>query len=128
PISKLAIGLVILGLLIGALIALAQVFLKDSWVEIASGRRAGKQMMLNKDETVIGRAVAVDLSLYAEQGIEKQRALIVLEHHRYILEENGTPGGTILNGQRIDNRAPLKDGDKIQVGTAVLRFGEKAKR
>jgi Inner membrane component of T3SS, cytoplasmic domain len=128
PVSKLAIGLVILGLLIGALIALAQVFLKESWVQIDSGRRAGKQMMLNKDETVIGRAEGVDLGLYGEQGIEKQHARIVLANNRYFLEDNGTPGGTFLNGQRIDSRTPLKNGDKIQVGTAVLRFGEKAKR
>jgi hypothetical protein len=128
PVSKLAIGLVILGLLIGALIALAQVFLKESWVQIESGRRAGKQMMLNKDEIVIGRAEGVDLGLYGEQGIEKQHARIILKNHRYFLEDNGTPGGTFLNGERIDSRTPLKNGDKIQVGTAVLRFGEKAKR
>jgi hypothetical protein len=128
PFSKLAIGLVILGLLIGALIALAQVFLKEAWVGIETGRRAGKQMMLSKDETVIGRAEGVDIGLYGEQGIEKKHALIVLENNNYYLEDNETPGGTFLNGKKVVDRALLKDGDKIQVGTAVLRFGERQKR
>jgi hypothetical protein len=127
-LSKLAIGLVILGLLIGCLIALAQVFLKESWVTIESGRRAGKQMMLAKDETVIGRAEGIDIGLYGEQGIERQHAKIVLKNNKYYLEDNNTPGGTFLNDQRIDGRVALKNGDKIQVGTAVLRFGERAKK
>lgn len=127
-LSKLAIGLVILGLLIGSLIALAQVFLKESWVTIESGRRAGKQMMLAKDETTMGRAEGVDIGLYGEQGIEKQHAKIVLKNNKYFLEDIGTPGGTFLNDERINGRAALKNGDKIQVGTAVLRFGERAKK
>lgn len=127
-LSRLAIGLVILGLLIGTLIALAQVFLKEAWIKIDSGRRAGKEMMIGKDETVIGRAEGVDIGLYGEQGIEKQHARIVIKNNSYYLEDNGTPGGTFLNDQRIDGRTPLKNGDKIQVGTAVLRFGERAKK
>ncbi len=128
PMSKLAIGLVILGLLIGVLIALAQVFLKEAWVTIESGRRAGKEMMINKDETVIGRAEGTDVGLYGEQGIEKQHARIVLKNNSYFLLDNETPGGTFLNGQRVNGRSPLKNGDKIQVGTAVLRFGERPKK
>jgi uncharacterized protein YacL len=128
PLSKLAIGLVILGLLIGLLIALAQVFLKEAWVTLDSGRRAGKEMMISKDETVIGRAEGIDIGLYGEQGIEKQHARIVLKNNKYYLVDNETPGGTFLNGQRVDGRSPLKNGDKIQVGTAVLRFGERPKK
>ena len=128
PVSRLAIGLVILGLLIGVLIALAQVFLKEAWVQVESGRRAGKQVMVNKDEIVIGRAEGVDLGLYGEQGIEKQHAKIILKNNNYYLEDNGTPGGTFLNDERIEKRSLLHNGDKIQVGTAVLRFGERAKK
>jgi hypothetical protein len=128
PVSRLAIGLVILGLLIGALIALAQVFLKEAWLQIDSGRRAGKQVMVNKDEIVIGRAEGVDLGLYGEQGIEKQHARIILKNSQYFLEDNGTPGGTFVNDERIQQRVLLHNGDKIQVGTAVLRFGERAKK
>lgn len=128
PFSGLAIGLVILGLLIGSLIALAQVFLKEAWVKIDSGRRAGKEMMISKDETVIGRAEGVDIGLYGEQGIEKHHARIVLKNNNYFLEDSGTPGGTFLNDQKIGGRAPLKNGDRIQVGTAVLRFGERQKK
>src|SRR5437764_13215290 len=45
-LSKLAVGLVILGLLIGALIALGQVVLKEAWVKIEAGRRDGKGVRL----------------------------------------------------------------------------------
>jgi pSer/pThr/pTyr-binding forkhead associated (FHA) protein len=85
-------------------------------------------MMISKDETVIGRAEGIDIGLYGEQGIEKQHARIVLKNNNYYLVDNETPGGTFLNGQRVDGRTPLKNGDRIQVGTAVLRWGERPKR
>ncbi len=128
PVSKLAIGLVILGLLVGVLIALAQVFLKESWIRLDSGRRAGKEMMINKDEMVIGRAEGCDIGIFGEQGVERQHAKIILRNNQYYLEDNGTPGGTFLNDQKVMGQQPLRNGDKIQVGTAVLRFGEREKR
>ena len=128
PLSGLAIGLTVLGICIGLMVALAQVFLKEAWVLVESGRRAGRQLMLSKDETTIGRAEKCDLGLFGDNAIEKLHARILLKNNRYLLDDAETPGGTFLNDVRVSRPTPLKNGDAIRVGSSVLRFGERQKK
>jgi MFS family permease len=126
--SPRALGLVILGMCIGLLIGLAQVVLKEAWVKVEAGFRPGREMMLTKPETTVGRAEGVDIAMFGDKDCEKLHAKFVLKSGRYYLVDNGTPGGTFLNGERISGPSPLKSGDLIQCGRSALRFGERAKR
>lgn len=127
--SPRAIGLVILGICIGLLIGTAQVFLKEAWVKVEAGFKAGREMMLSKPETTAGRAEGNDIGLFGDNGVEKQHCKIVLQGGRYVLVEVGTPsGGTFVNGERISGPTPLRSGDLIGLGKSALRFGERAKR
>ncbi len=128
PRSNLAIGLVILGLCIGLFIGLVQVALKEAWLKVAKGFRAGRELMLSKDETTIGRAESCDLGLFGDNQIERLHARIRLKNNRYLLDDAETPGGTYLNDERISSPTPLRSGDKIRVGNAVIEFGERQKR
>jgi MFS family permease len=128
PRTDLAIGLVILGLCIGLMVGLAQVFLKEAWIKVAQGFRAGRELMLSKDETTIGRAESCDLGLFGDNTIERTHARIVLKDNRYLLADAETPSGTFLNDERISKPTPLKSGDVIRVGNSVIEFGERQKR
>jgi hypothetical protein len=127
-LSTGATGFVILGACIGLFIGLAQVILKEAWVRVETGRRAGREMILVKEETSIGRAEACDIGLFGDNAIERMHARILCQKSRYLLADNNTPSGTYLNEQRIDRPTPLRSGDAIRVGSAVLRFGERRKR
>ncbi len=127
PMSNLTIGLVILGLCIGLFIPLAQVVLKEAWVKIEAGFRAGREIMLSKDETLIGKAEHCDIGLFGGQGLEKQHARVILKNGQYFLKDLDTPGGTYVNDQLVTKPTPLRNGDAIRVGNCVLRFGERAK-
>jgi hypothetical protein len=126
--SSLAIGLVILGMCIGLLIGLAQIILKEAWIRVESGRRAGRELILSKNETTVGRAESCDIGIFGDNGIEKLHARIIQKNNRYLLADANTPGGTYLNDERITSPQPLKSGDAIRVGGSVLRFSERAKR
>jgi hypothetical protein len=128
PRTDLAIGLVILGLCIGLLIGLAQVVLKEAWIKVAKGFRAGRELLLSKDETTIGRAEGCDLGLFGDNTIERLHARILLKNNRYLLADADTPGGTFLNDARVSKPTPLKSGDVIRVGNSVIEFGERQKR
>jgi MFS family permease len=128
PRISSALGFVALGACIGLFVGLAQVILKEAWIKVESGRRAGREMILSKDETTIGRAEACDLGLFGDNAVEKMHARIVLKKGRYLLADADTPGGTYLNDRRIDGLTPLHSGDAIRVGGCVLRFGERQKR
>jgi hypothetical protein len=128
PHSKRATGFVILGLCIGLLIGVAQVILKEAWIRVEQGFRPGRELMLVKGETVIGRAEGSDLGLFGDNGVERKHARILLNDGRYILYDEGTPGGTFVNDQRINGPTPLRSGDLIRVGRNVIVFGERQKR
>jgi hypothetical protein len=127
-LSSGAWGFVALGLCIGLFIGLAQVILKEAWVRVEEGFRAGRELILSKDEVTIGRAESCDIGLFGDAGVERTHARILVRNHRYMLADAGTDGGTFLNDQRIAQPTPLRDGDMIRLGKSRLRFGERRKR
>jgi hypothetical protein len=132
PIDQLwspsAIGFVVLGICIGLAIALAQVILREAWVRVEQGFRAGREVLVSKPEVSIGRAESCDIGLYGDAQIEKTHAFIRLRpDQRYELIDKGTPNGTYLNERRIAQPSLLQSGDMIRVGRSVLCFQERAK-
>jgi hypothetical protein len=125
--SPSATGFVVLGMCIGLLIGLAQVILKEAWIRVEAGFRAGRELILSRAETTIGRGERCDVALFGDSGVEKLHARIRLEGGRYMLEDEDTPGGTYLNGYLVDRQTPLRAGDLIEMGRSALRFGERQK-
>jgi MFS family permease len=123
-----ALGFVAIGACIGLLVGLAQIILKEAWIKVEAGFRPGREMLLAKEQTTIGRAEGSDIALFGDMGVEKAHAFIVLEGGRYYLVDQGTPGGSFVNDQKVDGRMPLTGGDLIKLGKSALRFNERAKR
>jgi hypothetical protein len=129
PLSSLTISLVILGMCIGLMIGLAQVILKEAWIKVEEGFRAGRELMLAKNETTIGRAEGCDLGLFGDPTIGKVHARIVLKNNRYLLSQEAEDGETYVNDEPVGTRpVPLRSGDRIRLGKSVLLFGERQKR
>jgi hypothetical protein len=126
--SDRAISLVILGMCIGLLIGLAQVVLKEAWLRVEAGFRPGREVLLTKDETTIGRAESCDLGLFGDNQIERLHARISIQNHRYVLSDNSTTSGTYLNDELLREPTSLRSGDVIRVGKSQIRFGERHKR
>jgi hypothetical protein len=126
--TPVAAGFVALGMCIGLLIGTAQVILKEAWLKVESGRRAGREVILSKPAVTIGRAESCDIGLFGDPTVERTHARILLQDNRYVLADENTPGGTYLNGERIGEPALLRSGDEIRVGNCTLRFGERQKR
>jgi len=121
-------GFVVLGMCIGLLIGLAQVLLKEAWVNVEAGFRKGRQQILTKPVVTIGRAEACDIGLFGDSEIEKIHCRIVRRGDDYILTDEGTLSGTYVNEERVYGARVLRSGDRIRLGRALLRFGERARR
>jgi hypothetical protein len=127
--SPTAWGFVALGMLIGLLVGIAQVVLKEAWIKVEAGFRPGREMILAKEATSIGRAEGSDIALFGDTGVEKLHAQIVCTGGRYYLEQAAGASGTFINDQPVKGRTPLASGDLIRLGTrSMLRFHEKQKR
>jgi len=125
--TSLALGFVILGASIGLLIGLVMVIFKEAWVRIENGRRSGREMMLTKGESTIGRAETCDIGLFGDNAVERTHARILLQGNCYVLVDAGTRGGTFVNEERLTQARVLASGDLIRIGDSLLRFGERRK-
>lgn len=129
PRSGQLISLVLLGGSIGLMIGLAQIILKEAWIKVEEGFRAGREVMLTKAETTIGRAESCDLGLFADNSIERLHARITQKNNRYLLSHVGEGGETLLNDRPLGTKPELlHGGDRIQIGQSVLSFGERQKK
>ncbi len=130
PMSSRAFAFVLLGLFIGFFIGLAQVVLKEAWLTVEAGFRPGRQMILGNDLITMGTSEKASLIFiaYGAKGVEPVHLKITKQPDgRFMLEDNQSRGGTLLNGQPISGPMALNDGDAIQLGVNVVRFNERAK-
>lgn len=130
-ITSRALGFVLLGLCVGLFIGLAQVILKEAWLTVEHGFRTGRQMILGQDEITMGTSEKASMIFiaYGAKGVEPIH-LKISKHESggYVVEDNQSRTGTLLNGEALRGPMPLKDGDAIQFGVNVVRFNERAKR
>lgn len=128
--SSRAFAFVILGLCIGLFIGLAQVILKEAWLTVEAGFRPGRQMILGQDVITMGTAEKSSLIFiaYGAKGVEPTHLKITkVPDGGYLLEDNQSRTGTLLNGQPVSAALPLTDGDAIQFGVNVVRFNDRVK-
>ena len=119
-----AVGIIIMGLLIGLGIGLLEQFAKQAWLKVIRGEFEGKEYLVFAETTSIGNNGKNTIVLFKDKLVGPHHCDIVLEGSRYVLVDKGTPMGTIVNGQKTD-RHVLKQGDAIAIGNSVLVFNTK---
>ncbi len=67
---------------------------------------------------MLGREIGVDI-LIDSPGISRRHARIIVENNRRYLEDLGSSNGTFLNGERLQGRRELTNGDEIRLGRTV---------
>jgi len=120
-----AFGMVVTGGAIGFFIGLVETLLKQAWIRVVAGRNEGKEYIITKPETTIGRAELSDIGLFGDRNIALTHAKIIAQQGRHLIRDAGSPIGTLVNGRRV-TECFLKDGDIIEIGSMRLEFHEKA--
>ncbi|MBN1046979.1 FHA domain-containing protein [Clostridium botulinum] len=119
-----AIGIIIMGTLIGLGIGLLEQFAKIAWLKVIRGEFEGKEYLVFKGITSIGNSGKNTIVLFKDKLVAPNHCDIVQEGNRYVLVDKGSPSGTFVNGVRI-TRHTLKQGDAISLGNSVLIFNTK---
>jgi hypothetical protein len=126
-----ATGFVIMGLSIGALIGVVQVMLRDAWVTVVDGFRTGRQLILTRPVTTLGRSELAHLPFLGTFGkpLEVEHARIERRADaRFVLVDNNTADGTMVNREPVTGSVVLNDGDMIRIGANYIRFNEQVRR
>lgn len=120
-------GFLITGAMIGLFIALVQQLLKEAWIRVVLGRNEGKEILVEKAETKIGRSELSDVPLYGDPGIAKTHAVLASQPGgSWVLRDVSGGAGVLVNGSRISEEVRVKSGDEIQVGSKLIVFYEKS--
>lgn len=97
--------------------------------------RVGSLLVVQGAEIDLGRHVLVDRPTTIGRDDDNQLALndgsISRRHCRverdaessmYVLVDLGSTNGTVVNGHKVMSRYPLKEGDKVFLGSSVVKF------
>jgi pSer/pThr/pTyr-binding forkhead associated (FHA) protein len=134
-LARLA-ALVTIGALVGFFVGLVQNLMKQAWIKVMVGKNEGKEYLVVKSSTTIGRSELADIGLFGDPEIAQTHAVIeaIPENRRHRLRHIGgqdprkTYHPTIVNGQIVGSEQWLVDGDTIQIGKRSLLFQEKSTR
>lgn len=120
-----AIAFVILGICIGMFIGLAQVILKQAWLTVLDGYRPGRQLILSKPVTILGRGDHLMLPFMGPNNInlEQEHVRITRQPNgAYLVEDNQSKLGSFINNKPLLAASVLADGDVIKLGGNFVRF------
>ncbi|MEW5855664.1 MAG: FHA domain-containing protein, partial [Myxococcota bacterium] len=88
---------------------------------VGTGSLKGQEWMLSAGTFTIGRDPTCDLCLASEPGVSKVHCKITLENNQYVLADNESRNGTLVNKNVIKSTV-LQDGDEIRICNAILKF------
>lgn len=89
---------------------------------ISGKYQGGEYPLAETGELVIGRSSELDMVLI-EDMVSRKHARITLQPGQITIADLGSTNGTFVNGEKV-KRARLKEGDRILIGTSILKLVE----
>src|SRR2546430_4192637 len=87
-----------------------------------SGKFQGGEFPLRMNrEIIIGRSSDLDMVL-VEDMVPRRHAKISSTDNDVYIQDMGSTNGTFVNGEKIAGRAQLHEGDRILVGTSIIKL------
>lgn len=134
PMLSRLVGFVAIGAAIGFFIGLIQNIFKQAWIKVVVGRNEGKEYLIAKPVTTIGRSELADIGLFGDRAIAPTHCAIEMAGGRYRLrpvaqeEARGDQSfaPTVINGMPATDEVWLADGDTILIASRTLQFRERA--
>ena len=72
-----------------------------------------------RNKLVVGRIAPADLVI-DDNAVSGKHLLIERENQQVFVSDSSSSNGTLLNGQRLTSRQPLKDGDQLIIGRSMI--------
>jgi serine phosphatase RsbU (regulator of sigma subunit) len=97
-------------------------------LQILSPDGKNRFIPLEAERISLGRSTTVELSYPDDTGLSRQHLAIERDGDGWALRDLGSKNGTMLNGVKVTERAPLNPGDKITAGHLILVYDGAASR
>lgn len=90
-------------------------------LQVTRGGIPGTRYELNAEKTRLGRDSSNDV-LVDFLSVSRNHAIIVREGDGYFIEDLKSRNGTYVNGQLVEKRQQLCEGDEVEVCDVIFRF------
>lgn len=120
-----ALAFPLMGAAIGLAVAIVEEAGKQSWVTVLNGAKEGRQYILSKSVTTIGRDELADIPLFGDPTVAKKHADLALMGYLVTLQKTG--GNVEVNGHDVQS-VQLNPLDTIRIGRHLLRFHQRGER
>lgn len=120
-IASRAVMALTIGAGIGLFIGLVERFARQAWVRLRLGRNEGKEWVVDSPQVFLGRSETAQIPLFGDLAVAPMHACIMKRGTNYVLVDGGSPAGTYLNGQPIQE-AILSHQAQIRIGNHHLEF------
>jgi hypothetical protein len=84
-----------------------------------------REHALERDRMLVGRARDCDLCFPYNTEISRLHATFIANDGEWSVEDVCSRSGTFLNGERVEGRRALADGDRLRIGRVELMFRRK---
>lgn len=110
---------------IGLFIGFIEEVTKKAWLVRLIGRNEGKEILLYKLSTTVGRDEHADIPIFGDPDVAPKHAVITAVGQRHFIQDVGSTYGTFLNSSKITQRQPMADGDLLLIGKTKFMFRDK---
>lgn len=90
-------------------------------LKVLRGVRPGELLPVEEERVLLGRHPNCQV-VFDNGAISRHHAQILESHGSYYIEDLRSRNGTFLNGEPLDGRTELKDGDQIRICDIQLLF------
>jgi len=80
-----------------------------------------KPLTLTDERLLIGRDVSCSVQL-PDDSVSRRHAAIVTEADQHFVNDLGSTNGTFVNEARVEDRAVLKNGDRVRFGNQIFKY------
>jgi FhaA, N-terminal domain/FHA domain len=92
----------------------------DASLIVLEDGRPARTYRLGRASITIGRLPECDIVI-ADPGASRRHAEVRFDGDGFVVNDLGSTNGTLVNDVQADDR-PLRDGDRITIGSTVLQF------
>ncbi len=126
PSAVRFIAYAITGGAIGLFIGFIEEVTRKAWLIRLIGRNEGKEILLYKESTTLGRDEYADIPIFGDPDVAPKHAVITAVGQRHFIQDVGSTYGTFVNGNKITQRQALLDGDLLVIGKTKFTYRDKA--
>jgi phosphoserine phosphatase RsbU/P len=94
-------------------------------LNIVQGGEVGKVYNLDGERWVMGRSPECDLVLDVA-AVSRRHVILTRENGQFFVQDLGSRNGTYINNQRVNDRGPLRNGDRMLICDILFEFSDGA--